>query len=348
MKKILVVNTKVPFLSAGAESLETGLITALKDSRYQIDTLKILEKWYPYEYCLKMMIQARSIDIENLPIPSDRLIALKFPSYYIRHPDKVVWFLHHYRMFYELWDSPFAINKNEETEAIRNLIIQADTKMLKEAKKVFAISKTVAERLKNFNGIDSEVLYPPVENLHLFRCENYENFFFFPSRITRLKRQELIVSAMSYVKSPFKLIIGGRVEDEEYLKQLQTMVEKGELQKRVEIKTNLSKDDIISLYANCLAVVFPSFQEDYGYVTLEAMYSKKAVLTCKDSGGPTEFVSNCENGFIVEPDPQAIAEAMEAMYNNKAETQKMGIRGYEKVVGIELSWKRVVQKLCHE
>jgi len=348
MKKILIVNNKVPFLAAGAEYLERGLITALRESGYQVDTLKILEKWYPYHYCLKMMIQARSIDLENLPIPPDRLIALKFPSYYIKHQDKVVWFLHHYRVFYELWDSSFAIHKNEETEAIRSLIIQTDTKMLKEAKKVFAISKTVAERLKNFNGIDSEVLYPPVENLHLFRCENYENFFFFPSRITSLKRQDLAVSAMSHVKSPFKLIIGGWVEDEEYLKQLQTMVEKGNLQKRVEIKTNLSRDDIVSLYANCLAVVFPSFQEDYGYVTFEAMYSKKAVITCKDSGGPTEFVSNKKNGFVVEPDPQALADAMEAMYNNKAETQKMGIRGYEKAVGIDLSWNRVVQKLCHE
>lgn len=348
MKRLLVVNTKVPFLSAGAESHERGLILALRESGYQVDTLKILEKWFPYNYCLKMMIQARSMDMENLPISADRLIALKFPSYYLKHPDKVVWFLHHYRVFYELWDSPFAIDKNEETEAIRNLIIQADTKMLKEAKKVFAISKTVAERLKKFNGIDSEVLYPPVENLHLFRCESYENFFFFPSRITRLKRQDLVISAMSHVVSPFKLIIAGRIEDEEYLKKLQTMIEKEELKGRVEIKTNISQEELVNLYASCLAVVFPPFQEDYGYITFEAMYSKKAVLTCNDSGGPTEFVENKYNGFVVEPAPEALADAMEAMYQNRTETQKMGIRGYEKAVAIDINWKRVVQKLCYE
>ena len=43
-------------------------------------------------------------------------------------------------------------------------------------------------------------------------------------------------------------------------------------------------------YAHSLGVIFPAVDEDYGYVTLEAMLSSKPVITCADSGGPLEFV----------------------------------------------------------
>ena len=39
-----------------------------------------------------------------------------------------------------------------------------------------------------------------------------------------------------------------------------------------------------------LGVIFPPLDEDYGYVTLEAMLAAKPVITCTDSGGPLEFV----------------------------------------------------------
>jgi glycosyltransferase involved in cell wall biosynthesis len=347
--RILIFNTRVPFVRGGAEALEKGLINALKNAGNNVDIIRIMDNWgASYDYLLKMMMQTRMMEVENLPFPLDRVIALKFPSYYIRHKNKVVWFLHHYRQFYDLWDTPFGPPNNDETRAIRDIIIKSDTKMLKEAKKVFAISQTVAERLEKFNSINAEILYPPLENKEIFYCDSYEDFFFFPSRISQIKRHHLAIEAMRFVKSPVRLIIVGRVEDKNYLATLESLISKYNLQDKVKILQNLSKKEIVELYSKTLAVLFPTYNEDYGYITIEAMYSKKAVLTCKDSGGPTEFVSNCENGFIVEPDPQAIAEAMEAMYNNKAETQKMGIRGYEKVVGIELSWKRVMQKLCHE
>ncbi len=349
MNNILVVNSKVPFFYSGAELLEEGLIKSIKNNGYRVDILRIIEKWDPPDYVLKMMMQARLIDINNLPIPVDKLITLKFPSYYVKHQNKVVWFLHHYRVFYEVWDSPFLpIPKNDETEAIREMIISSDTKMLKEAKKVFAISKTVAERLKKYNGINSEVLYPPVENSEIFSTKEYDNFFFFPSRITPLKRQILAVSAMSLTKSHFNLIIAGKVENEEYLSEIRKLVYKNNLEDRVLIMTDLSKEEIVNLYSRCLAVVFPSYQEDYGYITLEAMYSKKAVITCTDSGGPTEFVENKVNGLITEPSPEALSEAMESIYLNKKLAIEMGKIGYEKINSLEITWNKVVERLINE
>jgi glycosyltransferase involved in cell wall biosynthesis len=346
--RVLVINTRVPFVRGGAEVLENGLINALKLAGHEVDVIRILENWgAPYEYLLKMMMQARMIEVNNLSPQADMVICLKFPSYYIRHENKIIWFLHHYRQFYDLWDTSFGPPNNNETKAIREIIIQSDTEMLKEAKKIYAISKTVAERLKKFNGLDAEILYPPVEDKEGFYCDSYEDFFFFPSRISPIKRHLLAIGAMRFVKFPVKLIIAGGVEDENYLISLKKLISKYNLQNKVKILQNLNKKEIIDLYAKALAVVFPSYDEDYGYITIEAMYSKKAVITCKDSGGPTEFIENGINGFIVEQNEEAIAEVIDELYKDKNKAIKMGQRGYEKILSLNLSWEKVVDKLCY-
>ena len=347
--RILIINTRVPFIRGGAEALEKGLINALKNAGNHVDIIRIMENWgASYDYLLKMMIQTRMMEIESFPLSLDRIITLKFPSYYIKHKNKVIWFLHHYRQFCDLWDTPFSPPHNDETKAIRDIIIKSDTEMLKETKRVFAISQTVAERLEKFNGIKAEVLYPPLENKEVFYCEGYEDFFLFPSRISPIKRHNLAIEAMKLVKSPVRLIIAGGVEDENYLTALQSLISKYNLQDKVKIMQNLTKKEIVELYSKALAVVFPTYNEDYGYITIEAMYSKKAVITCKDSGGPTEFVDNNINGIIVEPEEKSLAYAIEKLYNDKNKTIKMGKQGYEKITSLEISWEKVVEKLCYE
>ena len=77
----------------------------------------------------------------------------------------------------------------------------------------------------------------------------------------------------------------------------------------------VSEEEKRRQYAHSRAVLFPPEDEDYGYVTLEAMLAAKPVLTCDDSGGPLEFVRDGETGRIVEPTPQALADAMKVEYD---------------------------------
>ena len=65
----------------------------------------------------------------------------------------------------------------------------------------------------------------------------------------------------------------------------------------------------IDLLSAALAVLVPPLDEDYGYVTLEAMLSARAVITCTDSGGPLEFIEHGATGLVCEPDPAALADA---------------------------------------
>ena len=74
----------------------------------------------------------------------------------------------------------------------------------------------------------------------------------------------------------------------------------------------MDDDRLIELYAGCRAVLFAPYQEDYGYVTLEAFLSRKPVITASDSGGTLEFVVDGVNGYVCDPTPDALAAAVES------------------------------------
>lgn len=99
------------------------------------------------------------------------------------------------------------------------------------------------------------------------------------------------------------------------------------------------------LYAECLAVVFPPTDEDYGYVTLEAMLAQKPVITASDSGGPLEFLLHGESGLIVEPEPLALARAMDELWRDKRKAAKMGMAGHAYYAKSQISWNNVVDAL---
>ena len=102
---------------------------------------------------------------------------------------------------------------------------------------------------------------------------------------------------------------------------------------------------IKSLYAQALGVVFVPVDEDYGYVTLEAMLSSKPLITCIDSGGPLEFVIHNETGLVVEPSPAALAEAMDQLWKNRERAKIWGISARDHYESLNISWPNVVQTL---
>ena len=105
----------------------------------------------------------------------------------------------------------------------------------------------------------------------------------------------------------------------------------------------MDDDQLLDLYADALAVVYPPFDEDFGYVTLEAFLAGKPVITCRDSGGPLEFVRHGVNGWICEPEPAAMADAFAAAAADRGRTAAMGSSGYDVARGI--TWDGVIERL---
>lgn len=115
------------------------------------------------------------------------------------------------------------------------------------------------------------------------------------------------------------------------------------LHDRVTLLGRVDDDRLIELYAGCLAVLFAPYQEDYGYVTLEAFLSRKPVITAHDSGGTLEFVSGGANGFVCEPTPAALADAVNRLSADRSLAAALGDRGYAVASGI--TWDTVVDRL---
>jgi glycosyltransferase involved in cell wall biosynthesis len=100
---------------------------------------------------------------------------------------------------------------------------------------------------------------------------------------------------------------------------------------------------LLDRLAQSRAVIFPPWQEDYGFVTVEAFASRRPVITCTDSGGPAELVEDGISGFVCEPTPEAIARSMRRLTDDPTLAERMGIAAH--AAGTLLTWNETVQKL---
>jgi glycosyltransferase involved in cell wall biosynthesis len=340
---IAIVNNCVPFIYGGAESLADSLKDKLNEYGHRTTVIKIPFKWHPAQRILEHMLACRLLRIDN----ADLVVALKFPVYYLKHPNKVIWLLHQFRQAYDMWGTPYqSIPNTAEGLQIRQSIVHADTLFLKEARHIYTISKVVSGRLKKYNDIDSNVLYPPLSDASKYDAGEYGDYIFYPSRINRAKRQHLAVEAMKYVRSAVKLIIAGNPDTQDEVTGLRKYVEEHNLQERVMIFGRwISEEEKRGFFSKALGCIFVPYQEDYGYVSLEALYSRKAVITCTDSGGSLEFIDHMVNGFTVEPNPLAIAEALDNLYRSRSLAIRMGQSGYDKICSMDISWDNVISRL---
>jgi glycosyltransferase involved in cell wall biosynthesis len=273
----------------------------------------------------------------------DQVISLRFPSYAVRHRAHVNWLNHTMREYYDLWDefSGRLSPQGRLKESIRRAAIhRADTFFLKRVTKRFAQSTEVRDRLRQWNRLDAEVLHPPPPQ-RPYRCDSYSDYLFFTSRLTALKRADLVLRALAEpAAAGVKLVIGGDGEDAAKLRQL---AEELGVAPRVTFTGALSETALVHHLAHCRAVVFVPHREDYGFVTVEAFASGKAVITCTDSGGPLDLVDARQTGLITEPTPQALAPALAELFADQALAERLGTAARARVA--PLSWEAVARRL---
>lgn len=346
IRNVIIATTQVPFTTGGAEAHVEGLRLALIRAGYNAEVVALPFKWYPPSEIMRSALAWRLLDLsEANGKPVDLVIGMKFPAYLVAHERKVLWIMHQHRSAYNLWDTPFDdLSTYMDGAHVREWIRQADNRLIPEAKKVFANSKTVADRLRRFNRIESQPLYHPPPRAERLRRGEQGDYVFYPSRLEPQKRQELLLEAMKFVTTPVKIILAGGSNDP---KRYESLVRKYGVGDRVCLRGFVPESEVIDLYANALGVCYLPFDEDYGYVTLEAMYSGKPVVVVRDGGGATELIEHEREGFIVEPDPKDLAAALDALYSDRARARAMGQRGQEKMKAMNLSWESVVENLIN-
>lgn len=345
-KRIVVCSTRVPFAYGGAEMLAESLRDQLAARGHEVDLVELPFAWGDRVQLLKSAMAWRLLDLNAASEKRiDLVIATRFPSYVVRHPHKVVWLVHQMRQVYDL----LGTSHSDFTDAPRDrkvieMVRTMDRRTLSEARSVYTISQNVADRLKRFNDLHGEALYPPPRLDGEYRPGDFGDYVFTLGRLDPLKRFDLLVRAMKHVETPVRCRIGGTGPDRE---KLEALIDKLGARDRVDLLGWVDDRDVPGLYAGALAVYYAPYDEDYGYVTVEAFKSGKPVLTAADSGGVLEFVEDGRSGFVVPPDsPRDLAARIDALYRDRERARRMGRAGMEKVERI--GWDEVVGRLVGE
>jgi glycosyltransferase involved in cell wall biosynthesis len=340
--RVGIADIQVPFISGGGEALAKGLLAACREAGHETEIVTMPFRFSPPGEVRRAADNWEAENFNDLNGYSpDVLICLRFPSYYLTHRRKVVWLLHQHRAFYDLWD-PSADHTNEE-EALRTRVREKDTFHLSNSERVYTIALNVSRRLERFNGVPSRPLYHPPPMAGKLYCSAPQPYVFAPSRLETLKRQWLLIQAARHVRAPIAILISG---DGGQRPRYEKLIEELGVGDRVRLLGRLSEREMAGFYAASLGVFFGPRDEDYGYITLEAMLARKAVITCSDSGGPLEFVRHEETGFVVDPTPEAVAAALERLYANSRAAADLGAAGYSRyhTIGVP-SWPEVVNEL---
>ena len=274
----------------------------------------------------------------------DQVISLRYPAFAVRHPNHVCWLNHTMREYYDLWDqfsSRLSVPGRVKERVRRALIHGADRYLLtRNVKRLFVQSKTIQARLRIWPELRSTVLYPPPPQ-RAYRCDEYGDYIFTVSRLTPLKRVDLLVKALATDDGAgIKAVIAG---DGEERGALQALIDRLGLSSRVTLAGAVTDDELLDHLARCRAVCFPPLEEDYGFVTVEAFASKKAVITCRDSGGPAELVVDGRNGFICDPTPSSLASALRQVADDRDLAEHMGSNAFRS--GAKLNWADTVSRL---
>lgn len=323
--------------TGGAEALYRGLVNALCAASHEVDQVRVVIDESTFDGILESYARCYDLDLAAY----DLVISTKAPTYMVRHPNHVSYLLHTIRVFYDMFEREYGVGTPEQIKQ-RALIHRLDREGLHPVRvaKHFTNGHQTYERLYDaspfWRQIPFQALHHPPFLNGIPRTRRGE-FIFLPSRLHRWKRVDLVINAYQYVKANIPLKISGTGEDEATFREL------ARNDPRIEFLGRVDDAQLLDLYSRALVVPFVPQNEDYGLVTIEAFQSGKPVITCTDSGEPTRFVHNSENGFVVAPDPRAVADKIDWLVTHTDCAADMGLRGRASVAHI--TWDTLVAAL---
>ena len=343
MAVLAIVTASPPGADGGHMSVARALVTAVNESGHTAHLVVTPDYGFGRQTASYWAaLRTNVTDISGTRI--DQVISFRHPSYAVRHPAHVCWLNHTMREYYDLWPrfSASISPRNRVKESIRRMLTHAADSWFLSANvsRIVAQSRTIQQRLTADFGLGAVVLWPPPPQ-RAYRCEQYGDYIFAPSRLTALKRLDLLVRALAEPPAlAVRAVIAGKGEERVALEQLAMQLR---VASRVTFIGHAHDETFVDHLARCRAVAFTPFAEDYGLVTVEAFASRKAVITCSDSGGPTELVRHNETGIICEPTPLALAAALARVSEDATLAETLGTAAAAQAAA--MTWPDAVKKL---
>lgn len=343
MAVLAVVTSSPPTVEGGHLVIARSLVAAARDCGH--DAHLVITPDNGFGRAASSYWQAWRTDVKRVGgVGVDQVISLRYPSYAVRHQAHLCWLNHMMREYYDLWPRLTAqiSTANRVKEGIRRTLLHAVDGWLltRHVTKVVAQSQTIQRRLIDELGVRSEVLWPPAPP-RAYRCDKYGDYIFTMSRLNPLKRIDLLIRTLAEPAAHgVRAVIAG---DGEARGALEALAARKGVAGRVSFLGRVDDETMLAHLARCRAVWFTPFAEDYGFVTVEAFASRKAVVTCRDSGGPVELVRNEETGFVCDPTPASLALALARLSDDATLAETLGARGAAQAAG--MTWEAAVRRL---
>ena len=344
MARIAIVTSHPPFAEGGHLVIARALAGVLRNVGHDAAVLTTPQNRFGWQASAYLATWLTDVELAHDGRAIDQIISLRFPSYAVRHPAHVCWLNHRMREYYDQWprfSQGLSLQAKVKEHMRRCLLHSADRWLLtRNVTRVCAQSRTVQARLERWGRIPSTVVYPPPPE-RPYRCDEYGDYVLVISRLTSLKRVGLVLDALAEPEAAgVRCVIVGDGEEASTLRQ---MAEEHSLGSRVMFAGTLPDGELLDYLAGCRVVCFPSAQEDYGLVTVEAFASAKGVITCTDSGGPAELVQHGESGLICAPDSRSLAGVLGKVMDDAALAERLGNGARERVK--EITWERTLEHL---
>ena len=341
---IVICTAQVPFVYGGNEVLVDGLRDALVERGHKVAVVALPYKWYPREQLISSALAWRMVDITEADgRPVDLAICTKWPSYVVKHPNKVTWLVHQFRQIYDWYGTSLSDFTNLPEDArTRRIVQEMDRKALAESRKLYTISRNVASRLHRYNGLEGTPLYPPIRSGLNLEPGPYGDYVLSLGRLDAAKRAGLLLDALALAQG-VRAIIAGTGPEADALKRQASRLG---IAKRVEFAGFVSDEEASRLYTHARAVYYAPVDEDYGYGAVEALAAARPVITTTDAGGVLEFVEDEVTGLVSAAEAGAVARSLMRVWGSVEETEGLGVEGRERVAGI--TWDRVVETLLSQ
>ena len=200
-------------------------------------------------------------------------------------------------------------------------------------------------------GVDTKRFYPKTkENDEIYEkykipCKKY---FFCLSPFTVLKNVRFLIESFLNLISQegiedVCLVLSGSQHsfDNAEAFDIFKIMEHPLAQKYIRITGAVDDEDLIHLYSQAIALVFPSLYEGFGLPPLEAMQCGTPVISSNRSSLP-EVVGDA--GILLDPsDSDAWSQAMCILYNDKNKREELSQKGIERAK--TFSWDKTAQNI---
>ncbi|MFH1750004.1 MAG: glycosyltransferase [bacterium] len=269
-------------------------------------------KTNPQIYLLLMLKAYESFDFSkyDLVLSSSHAFAKG-----IKTPKKTIHICYcHYPLRY-VWEPKIdpRLSINPILVLIRNLLKKPDLIASRRPDLYIANSKNTASKIKKHYHRDAVVIYPPV-NISRFKPSKSpsKDYFLLAGRLVNYKNPGLVIRVFNKLGIKLKVVGSGPEK-----KKLQKLADKN-----IEFLGRVSDGDLVKLYANCKALIFPG-EEDFGIIPVEVMASGRPVLALQKGGVQESVIKGRCGDFFQESTPESLERALKRFDFNKYKIQDL-------------------------